>query len=172
MASVSAEFCEISVSAVFKGTTITLIILVLCLSYPHAHKSNLENFFPYHDSGVFAGAAVVSTLIKIAAKPPGLIGNNLDDLSTTALSKDAGSSSQPVWVWLYAERMVLLCRFSSPIMVRLLPIVSCMQLFGICVEMYHLPLRESHAYSALLLPCAGYNAACNMAEEVSHCPTL
>ena len=47
--------------AVFKGCTITLIILVLCLSYPHARKSNLENFFPYHDSGVFAGAAVVSS---------------------------------------------------------------------------------------------------------------
>ena len=48
--------------AVFKGATITLIILVLCLSYPHAHKSNLHDFFPYHDSGVFAGAAVVSLL--------------------------------------------------------------------------------------------------------------
>ena len=65
MATVTAEDVRSSVSAVFKGTTITLIILVLCLSYPHAHKSNLENFFPYHDSGVFAGAAVVSPLAQI-----------------------------------------------------------------------------------------------------------
>ena len=47
------------VCAVFKGTTICLIILVLCLSYPHAHRSNLQDFFPYHDHGVFTGAAVV-----------------------------------------------------------------------------------------------------------------
>ncbi len=53
------------VCAVFKGTTITLIILVLCLSYPHAHKSNLHDFFPYHDSGVFAGAAVVGLLLRL-----------------------------------------------------------------------------------------------------------
>ncbi|CAK0780523.1 hypothetical protein CVIRNUC_005081 [Coccomyxa viridis] len=48
-----------SFNLVFKGTTIILIIVVLCLSYPHAHRSNLEDFFPKHDSGVFAGAAVV-----------------------------------------------------------------------------------------------------------------
>ena len=44
--------------------------------------------------------------------------------------------------------------------------------YGPCVDKYHLPLTGSHALTALSLSCAGYNAACNMAEEVSHCPTL
>ena len=65
MARISAGVMKLLVSAVFKGTTITLIILVLCLSYPHAHKSNLHDFFPYHDSGVFAGAAVVRFLSRL-----------------------------------------------------------------------------------------------------------
>lgn len=45
--------------AVFKGSNIVLIILVLCLAYPHANTTNIHNFFPFGDHGVFAGAALV-----------------------------------------------------------------------------------------------------------------
>lgn len=43
--------------AVFKGSNILLIIVILGLAYPHANTQNIANFFPYADHGVFAGVS-------------------------------------------------------------------------------------------------------------------
>lgn len=47
------------VVAVFKGTNILLIVVILCLAYPHANPQNITDFFPYKDHGVFAGVRLL-----------------------------------------------------------------------------------------------------------------
>ncbi|KAK9823007.1 hypothetical protein WJX81_005796 [Elliptochloris bilobata] len=44
---------------IFKGTNILLIVLILCLSFPHANKQNWADFWHFGDAGVFGAAAVV-----------------------------------------------------------------------------------------------------------------
>lgn len=48
-----------TVNLIFKGTNILLIIIILCLSFPHADKHNWSDFFHYGDTGIFAAAATV-----------------------------------------------------------------------------------------------------------------
>lgn len=44
---------------IFKGANIILIVIILCLSFPHANKQNWADFWHFGDAGVFGAAAVV-----------------------------------------------------------------------------------------------------------------
>jgi amino acid transporter len=48
-----------SVAAVAKGTNIALIILVLLTAFPHGDIRNWDNFLPFGQRGIFAGAATI-----------------------------------------------------------------------------------------------------------------
>ena len=48
-----------SFNFVVKGSDILLIILILCLSFPHANKHNWDDFWHFGDEGVFSAAGIV-----------------------------------------------------------------------------------------------------------------
>ncbi len=48
-----------SFNFVVKGSDILLIILILCLSFPHANKHNWDDFWHFGDQGVFSAAGIV-----------------------------------------------------------------------------------------------------------------
>ena len=127
--------------AVFKGTTIILIIVVLCLSYPHAHRSNLEDFFPKHDSGVFAGAAVVRHLCRTFLEMNHHILCNIS----------------------IAKHMVLLCMAAYKVTLHCYAGVFCLQRYGCLYCLVHThfdwPSHAQACRSAQYLPSCTYSAA-------------
>ena len=54
---------------IFKGANIVLIIIILCLSFPHANKQNWADFWHFGDAGVFGAAAVVFFAYNGAPEP-------------------------------------------------------------------------------------------------------
>jgi len=48
-----------TINLIFKGANICLIVLILCLSYPHANKQNWSDFWHFGDVGIFAAASTV-----------------------------------------------------------------------------------------------------------------
>jgi hypothetical protein len=48
-----------TINLIFKGANICLIVLILCLSYPHANKQNWADFWHFGDVGIFAAASTV-----------------------------------------------------------------------------------------------------------------
>ena len=55
---------------IFKGANIILIVIILCLSFPHANKQNWADFWHFGDAGVFGAAAVVFFAYNGAPVPP------------------------------------------------------------------------------------------------------
>lgn len=53
---------------VAKGSDVLLIVLILCLSFPHANRVNWEDFWHFGSDGVFSAAATVFFAYSGAAR--------------------------------------------------------------------------------------------------------